>query len=550
MRYFIILLIAVLSSSCVDAQLLSKNENFTKKDTLRGMLSEDRDWFDVTYYNLHIKIDTEAKTIEGYNQIFFEVLRKHDVMQIDLFENMNVDKIVFQEKRLKFKREYNAVFLEMPEDIELTEGEVYDLKFYYSGEPISAPRAPWDGGFDWKKDSEGNPFVGVACEGTGASLWWPNKDHLSEEPDSMMISVAVPKGLTCVSNGNLRSQEEESGFERFNWFVSYPINNYNVTVNIAKYVNFNDVYVSGEDSLALEYYVLPENLEKAKEHFKQVKPMMRCFETYLGKYPFWDDGFALVETPYLGMEHQSAIAYGNKYKTGYNGMDFSGIGLEFDYIIIHEAGHEWWGNSVSVADIADLWIHEGFCTYSEAIYVECMHGYETAMAYVNAKKRSVGNKSPVIGPYDVNEEGDGDMYNKGMLILNTLRHVLGDDEKWFNLILDITQDFERTVVTSQQIEEYIMEKTGLDLKAFWDQYLRHSDLPILEHKIGKRGKKVVVEYRWVTDVPNFEMPIKYSVDGEKWVDIKPTNKWQRMTFKDIKPSDFKWDEKHYYYNIQ
>ncbi len=548
MRILTILILFYLCSIETNAQLLSKNDDFTRADSLRGTLSPERDWFDVTYYDLNIKVDPDRKFIEGYNDIYFTVVRSEKRMQLDLFENMRITEIEFEGEALTYKREFNAVFIDFPN--ELAMGKQFKLRFSYSGNPIVAKRPPWDGGFDWKKDIEGNHFIGVACQGLGASAWWPNKDHLSDESDSTRISVAVPSNLMCVSNGNLRGTEEEGEYTRYNWFTSYPINNYNVTVNIANYTHFDDFHVSGKDTLALDYYVLPHNLDKAKKQFEQVKPMLRCYETYFGPYPFWDDGFALVETPYLGMEHQSAIAYGNQYKIGYSGMDFSRIGLDFDYIIIHEAGHEYWGNSVSCGDIADLWIHEGFCTYSEAVYVECLHDYETAQAYVNAKKSSISNNSPIVGPCCVNQEGNGDMYSKGMLLLNTLRHVIANDEVWWSLLYGMAEEHKTKIIDAQTVIQYFNDRSGMDLTPIFNQYLYHSRIPMLEYKLKEKGSKVILQYRWRSDVDDFTMPAQFTLDGENWATIQPTTKWEKRTIKKASTEKFEFNSEQYYINLK
>jgi aminopeptidase N len=534
-----------------EAQLLESKGEYTYADTLRGALRPERTCFDVTYYHLDITVDPESKRIGGSNRIVFTAVEDFERMQIDLFENMDIDSMHFGDSEATtWDRQANAVFVNLPAKIR--KGQQAEITVFYSGAPIVAVRAPWDGGFTWAEDDDGNPWIGVSCEGIGASLWWPNKDHLSDEPDSMLISVAVPEGLTFVGNGNLRKQHpvREDGFQQFDWFVNNPINNYNVTLNIANYVHFHEDFAGARGNLDLDYYVLPKNLEKAKEQFKQVAPMMACFEEMMAPYPWYEDGFALVETPYLGMEHQSAIAYGNEYKTGYAGYDFSRIGLDFDYIIIHETGHEWWGNSISCKDMADLWIHEGFCTYSEAIYVECLHGYDTAMLYVNAKKPTVGNKQSIIGDYDVNSEGSGDMYNKGMLILNTVRHLIDNDDTWWGIFKGIAKDYEATVVTSREIEEYISSRSGkseINWDAFWDQYLYHPMPPALEYKLSGKGKKVTVKYRWKSDNENFNMPIRATNSEGEMVWIYPTTQWQEMTIKKLKKDEFSWDEDHFYY---
>jgi len=454
MKYILLSLALMLAATGAYSQ------EFTKGDTLRGMLSPLRTCYDVVYYDLDVKVDIEKQRLSGSNLFMFRATQNFNRLQFDLFDNMQVDSVVYRGGKLPYTREFNAVFVDFATPIGIN--TIDSFRVYYQGTPIAAKMPPWDGGLVWRKDKNENPFVGVACEGIGASLWWPNKDHLSDEPDSMMIRVTVPSGLMNVSNGRLRhTQTLDTAWVRYDWFVANPINNYNVTINIARYEHFSDIHIgSNGDTLDLDYYVLPYNLDKAKKHFEQVKPMMACFEEYMGPYPFYEDGFKLIETPYLGMEHQSAIAYGNNYKTGYNGSDYSRIGLTFDYIIIHETGHEWWGNHVSMKDIADMWIHEGFCTYSEAIYVECMFDYKTALDYVNAKKPGIDNKEPIIGTYNVNHEGAGDMYNKGMLLLNTLRHVVNNDKLWWDIIRGLQQEFGMKTTDTDEIVAYINRRTG------------------------------------------------------------------------------------------
>lgn len=541
--FFACLLMVQLTS----AQFLTPVRTYTKADTLRGMLNPLRSCYDVTFYDLTIKVDIENKHISGSNKMYFTATEDFDRIQIDLFENLQIDRILFKDKTVVYNRQFNAVFINLDEKI--MKGDKAMIEVVYSGNPQIAKNPPWDGGFTFTKDAQGRDWVAVSCQGLGASVWWPNKDHLSDEPDSMMIRTLCREDLLCVSNGNLRKKHSaQNGYRQFDWFVSYPINNYNVSINIGNYVRFADPYTSIVDGekLDLEYYVLDYNLEKAKKHFEQVKPMMGCFEKYLGKYPFYKDGFALIETPYLGMEHQSGIAYGNKYLTGYAGYDYSQIGMTWDYIIIHESGHEWWGNNVSVKDIADLWIHEGICTYSEALYVECLFGYEKAIAYTNARKSQVGNAKPVIGDYDVNNEGD-DIYDKGFLLMHTLRHVINNDSVWFAIIKGIQTDFALQTITTQQLENYISTRSGKDLSKIFDQYLRYPTPPVLEYWLEKKGRKLEVWYRWQTDVKDFNMPIKMKDKTGEWQWITPTNEWQMLRLKKNKPGDVQFDDIHFYY---
>ncbi|CAN5251888.1 M1 family metallopeptidase [soil metagenome] len=524
-------------------------QGFSRADSLRGMLTPLRTCYDVVYYDLDVKVDIENQRLSGSNLFVFQATQNFNRLQFDLFDNMQVDSVVYRGNKLPYTREFNAVFVDFAKNI--VRDAVDSFRVYYQGSPIAAKRAPWDGGFVWRKDKNENPFVGVACEGTGASLWWPNKDHLSDEPDSMMIRVTVPRGLMDVSNGRLRNiQTLDTAWIRYDWFVANPINNYNVTVNIARYEHFHDAHIGKNgDTLDLDYYVLPYNLDKAKLQFQQVKPMMKCYELYLGAYPFYKDGYKLVEAPYLGMEHQGAIAYGNNYRSGYNGSDFSRIGLKFDYIIIHETGHEWWGNHVSMKDMADMWIHEGFCTYTEAIYVECMHGYDTAMAYVNAKIPGVDNEEPIIGTYGVNHEGAGDMYNKGMLMLNTLRHVVNNDKLWWDIILGIQKEFGMKTTTTEEIVAYINRRTGQDLTYFFDQYLRYPSIPDFEYQLVKQKKKLTLRYRWVANVKDFHMPIKVLTAPGKYDFIFPTTEWQDTVVDLKKATDFKVAQQLFYVDV-
>ena len=505
-----------------NAQLLSgKEKNYTRKDSLRGSLRPERTDYDVKKYDLFVKVDPEKKYISGVNKISFKTSAKLPKLQIDLFENMKIDSILFRGKKLKFNREFNAVFVEFEKAIKKNKKRT--LEVYYSGNPIIAKTPPWDGGFIFTKDQNGKDWVSVAVQGTGASLWYPNKDHLSDEPEEVEIHIAAPKDLVAVSNGRLMGKEElDKNYTQWNWKVVNPINNYNVILNIGDYVNFSDQF----QDLDLEYYVLSYNLEKAKKSFQEVQPMMDCFYEKIGPYPFPEDSYKLVETPFLGMEHQSAVAYGNGFGFGYRGNDLSatGVGLNWDYIIIHESGHEWFGNSITAKDIADMWIHESFTSYTEAIYIECRWGLEKALTYLNGVKRTmVRNNKPIIGDYGVNAEGSGDMYFKGANMINTLRFVINDDEKWWNILNNFTSEFKHTTTDTESVVAFFEAETGLELTPFFDQYLRYTKLPQLQFK----KEKNVISYRWKTDVENFEIPVELSNDAEE-LRIYPTNNWQEL----------------------
>ena len=528
-------------------------QEFTRKDSLRGNLTEIRTCYDVTFYDLFVMVDEQERSLEkSYNNIHFSVVSDFDKIQIDLAANMEVMRIEFEGAELEFIREFDAVFINFPRV--LKKGEQSSVKVWYGGYPREAINAPWDGGFSWKKDGNGNPWIGVSCQGLGASVWWPCKDHQSDEPDSMRITCTARYPLKIVSNGDLRSdtsvwnQYFNSWVNVSEWFVSYPINNYNVTLNIGDYVSFSEGYISEKDTLKMDYYVLHDHLEKAKIHFKQVKPMMECFENYFGKYPFWKDGYALVETPYLGMEHQSAIAYGNDYLPGYHGNTRFIDGLDFDFIIVHESGHEWWGNSITTNDIADMWVHEGFCTYSEVLYVECMHGYDAMLSYVNNQKRSVRNDKPIVGHYHVNTEGSSDMYQKGSLMLHTLRNLLEDDELWFEMIKGIANDFKYKTVDGQEVINYINEKSGKDFTDFFNQYLKNKKLPEFQYKLQKEGRNITLLYRWEA-ITNFDMPILINT-GSKDFWIYPNEQWNEQDLGGFDKHDFRVRDDLFFIDIK
>lgn len=549
---FLLILSGLLFFADSNAQLLDgRNATFTLADTLRGSLSPERTCFDVTFYHLSLDVDPDSQSIAGYNEIHYNVDEDFKRLQIDLFENMTIDSIVFNGSKLNFERLFDAVFITFPQ-VQKKGSKGY-FTVYYHGKPTVAKNAPWDGGFSWKKDKEKNHWIGVSCEGIGASLWWPNKDHLSDEPDSVKVTCHVPNNLIFVGNGQLVEAKKGIGSEKstYTWKTTYPINNYNVTLNIANYANFQDFYVAEDgDTLLLDYWVLPYNLEKAKVHFQQVGPMLQCFEQYFGKFPFWRDGFKLVETPYLGMEHQSAIAYGNQYKKGYMGTDYSRIGLDFDYIIIHETGHEYWGNLISAKDIADMWIHESFCTYSEAIYVECMFDYETAQRYINAKKPSIRNEYPIAGIFGVNVEGDGDMYNKGMLMLNTIRHIINDDKLWFEMLKEMTtKEFAYQTITANDIIFYFNRKTKTELTPVLMQYIFYADLPVLYYSLDSAKKKQTFKYKWQSDVTNFAMPLVIKV-GDKEFRLSGTDKLQEFEFTMKKKDKVSIDQDRFYIKTQ
>lgn len=540
----------LLMLSCVPAW----SQTFTKADSLLGSLNPLRSCYEVKHYVLDLMVHVDNQFLEGEVEIGFEAVSKTDRLQIDLAENMEITGMLWYDKMLEYKRVEGTRAIIVYLDQMLDPGEHYVLTVRYSGHPQAAKHAPWDGGFVWSADTNNNHWVGVACEGEGASIWWPCKDHLSDEPDSVRMIYTVPKGLTAVGNGKLISKEEENKWERFTWEVANPINNYNVTLNIAKYAHIQDHYVSAidGDTLNLDYYVLDYNREVATRQFQQVKPMLDCFEAKLGKYPFYEDGYKLVETPYLGMEHQSAIAYGNHYLKGYLGRDDSKIG--FDYIVIHESGHEWFGNSISTDDIAALWIHESFTTYTEALYVECQSSYEEAIDYLHVQRGYVVNRNPILGPTGVHFDGwnhDSDQYYKGSWMLQTLRAALNDDEAWFDLLREFVETFHHRITNTEEVIAFFDKRLPFDAEPVMYEYLRHAKIPTLEYQIvPQRKKQYKVRFRWKAEEEGFNLPVDIMMDDGQTIRIHPTTEWDELNVVGFKPGNLTVDARHFFINAK
>jgi len=525
----IIFLFIVFTTDGLSQGLMEDKLIPTRQDTLRGSITPEREWWDLTYYHLDIKVEPDKKYISGSNTVGYKVLKSYKTMQIDLQEPMKITSVKADGKSLEFNREGNAYFIELKS--KQKKNEVNYLEIFYEGYPKEAIRAPWDGGLSWTKDENGNHFIATSCQGLGASVWWPNKDHMYDEVDSMLISVNVPKHLTNVSNGRLRKvTEHKNDTKTFDWFVTNPINNYGVNINIGDYVSFSDVYKGEKGVLDIENYVLSYNLDKAKEQFKQVPMMIEAFEHWFGPYPFYEDSFKMVEVPYLGMEHQSSITYGNKYQNGYLGRDLSGSGwgLKFDYIIIHEGGHEWFANNITYKDIADMWVHEGFTCYSENLFVDYFFGKEASAEYVIGTRRGISNRKPIIGQYDINREGSRDMYSKGANLLHTIRQLANDDELWRQTLRGLNKEFYHSTVTTGEIEKYISKSIGMDLSKVFDQYLRDYNVPVFEYEITNG----ILMYRWNNVIDGFDMPLEVIIDGENTL-LYPTLEFKRIPIKNL-----------------
>lgn len=544
----ILLLLSLLGcSQRTLAQLLQSKPGFSRADSLRGSLTPLRTCYDLTYYHLNVKLDVANKALSGSNLFRFTATQDFSKLQFDLFANLKVDKVEYRGQAVPYTREANAVFVTFPQPIR--QGAKDEFRVYYSGQPTVAKHAPWDGGLVFTQDAKGKPWVASACQGVGASIWWPTKDHQADEVDSMLISVTVPPGLKDVSNGRLRRTTKlKGGYTRYDWFVGNPINNYDVALNVGDYTRFRDEYAGEKGKLTLDYWVLPENLAKAKTQFAaNVKPMLKSLESWFGPYPFYEDGDKLVDAPHLGMEHQSAVAYGNKYLNGYLGRDRSGTGwgLKWDFIIIHESGHEWFGNNVTSKDIADMWVHESFTTYSEALFVESEFGKQAAQEYIHGQRRNIQNDKPIIGPYGVNQEGSSDMYDKGSNLLNMVRLALNDDEKWRQMLRGLGRTFYHQTVTTEQIVGYLNQQSGHDLTPIFDQYLRHPGLPTLEVRF-EDGK---AQARWIADVPAFNMPVRLRLKGSDYQLVKLSTKMQPLDLPGLTKDNLEVDTLNYYIGV-
>jgi aminopeptidase N len=530
-------------------QPLNKKNAFTHQDTLRGSIGSERSWWDVLHYDVNVTPDFNSKTITGKTSIQYKVgpNQYSGYLQIDLQQPLTIDSLFYDNKLYinfpakPYYREGNVWHIPLPKT---SANSIHSLSIIYHGKPKEAINPPWDGGWIFTKDAQGRPWMTVACQGLGASVWFPCKDHQSDEPDNgATITINVPNDLVAVGNGRLISKSEipNSQLMSYSWEVKSPINSYTIIPYIGHYVNWSDTLQGENGKLDLAYWVLDYDLDKAKKQFEQVKPMLHAFEYWFGPYPFYEDGYKLVEAPHLGMEHQSAIAYGNKFLNGYLGNDLSGSGwgMKWDYIIVHESGHEWFGNNITTKDIADMWVHEGFTDYSETLFTEYYYGKKAAAEYVQGLRKNMANDVPVIGPYGVNKEGSVDMYFKGANLLHTIRQVINDDEKFRQILRGLNKDFYHQTVTSKQVEDYFSQKSGKDLSKIFDQYLRTVQIPTLQLKyIDKEDK---IQFRWINCIPNFNMPVKLT--NGLW--INPTPAWQTVQKKGWDFSDITVDANFY-----
>jgi hypothetical protein len=519
-------------------QEFTGNHRFTRADSLRGLLTPERACYDVLFYDLLVQVVPEEKLVRGSNTIRFRTVQPFNILQIDLFAGLHIDKIQFHGQTLGYQREFNAVFIRFPQTMRA--GTEDSITISYAGQPREPDFSKLQGGFIWWHDKNGAPWIESVCQGSGASLWWPCKDHQSDKPDSMHIAITIPDTLMDISNGTLQNITMlPNHLKRYDWFVHYPINNYDVAVNIGMYAHRSEKYINGQDSMTLHYYYLPYNDKFAKYLFKDIPAMIALYEKHFGPYPFKKDGFTLLEAPYP-MEHQGAISLGS-LTSPINSETFDT--LECTRVAWHESAHEWWGNSVTCSDITELWMHEAFATYAEILCYEHFGGQEAAQRYI--REQIPGNKEPIIGAYGVNDFHMGDMYSKGARILLSLQYVIGNDSLWFGLLKSVQQHFRYRSINTQELVAFINEKTGQDFTAFFDQYLRYKDLPELLLKLKRKGGTLEVKYRWNADVSGFHMPVKATTAENHLTFIHPTTEWQTMQLPGMEPDDFQIDSNHF-----
>lgn len=541
MRRASVLLALCLLAPEIGNDAAAQTRTFTRADSLRGGITPERAWWDVSFYDLHIRLDPADSTVRGRNAITYRITGKARDMQIDLQEPLRVDSVVQGGRRLTVRREGNAFFVRPTGRQRI--GETATVTVYYSGRPQVAENPPWDGGLIWSRGAGGEPWISVACQELGASVWWPTKDTQADEPDSQRVALTVPDSLQALANGRLRGVERGPDGTTYEWFVSDPINNYAVSAYLGRYAQMNETFPGEAGALTVTMWPLAANLERARDQFTQVQPVLRCFEHWFGPYPWYRDGYQLIEAPHLGMEHQSAVAYGNGYRNGYKGKDLSGTGwgLTWDFIIVHETAHEWFGNNITTADIADMWVHESFANYSESLYTECLYGTAAGAEYVIGTRALIKNDAPIVGTYGVNARGSGDMYPKGGNMLHTIRQIIGDDARWNRILRGLNREFRHQVVTGLQVREYITAQSGIPLEKVFEQYLTTTRIPAFEYRLeGSR-----LSYRWADVVPGFAMPVKVRVSADSAVRLTPTEAWRTSVLPLRHPENFAVDPNFY-----
>ncbi|BAV05918.1 M1 family metallopeptidase [Filimonas lacunae] len=552
-RLFISACISLLAGVLLTGSALAQKPAYTHADTLRGSITPERSWWNVLYYAITVKPDEGSKTITGKNSLRYQVTQanKGRKMQLDLQKPLVIDSVLWDGiQRVPFEKEGNAWHVWMPEQ---QKGSIHRVDIYYGGKVHEAIRPPWDGGWVWGKDSLGRPYMTVACQGLGASIWYPCKDHQSDEPDSgASLTMIVPDSLVAVGNGRLQhKQSNGDGTTTYTWAVVNPISNYCIIPYIGKYVNFSEVYNGEKGPLSVNYWVLDYNQARAKEYMPtQVHNMLKSFEYWMGPYPFYEDGYQLIDASHTGMEHQSAVSYGNRYAFGYRGRDQSnsGLGLKFDFIIIHESGHEWFGNNITTNDLADMWVHESFTNYSETLFADYIFGEEAGNAYNYGIRAGIRNDAPIIPVYGVNAQGSGDMYPKGGNMLHTIRHGMGNDSLFRSIIRGLNSTFYHTTVNAADIENYISKRAGFDYSKVFSQYLLTTQIPRFEYYFSADKKQV--SYRYANCIKGFTMPLLLQQAGVK-IKLIPADSWKSQPVNSEQAALFTPDaiQKMYYLKV-
>lgn len=537
-RFFISLFLCIAFENVLLSQKNFSSFIPSQNDSLRGILSPERECYDVFHYDLRVKFDIKNKSLKGSNTIYFRTTAATDCIQLDLFANMFLDSIVYGAVRLKARRILGTFYINFPRILNANESA--HITVYYHGSPTKAIKPPWQGGIVWQNDHNHNPWVGMACEGLGASSWWPCKDHMSDKPDSVRCIYEVPKGLDCIGNGTFGGKRKtKNGYNAFEWSLHYPVSPYNITFNIGVYTQFQIAHKYEQDSIAMDFYVLPYHLNKAKAHFKQVDTIVSVLEKFFGKYPFPKDGYALVESHYPGMEHQSAIAYGNGFKNGY---------LNTDFIILHETAHEWWGNHIAVDDMADMWIQEAFATYSEWLYYEHLYGKNYVVPYAAYQRKMIENKSPLLGLREVNYPSldNIDIYYKGAWMLHTIRNMVANDSVWFGTLKAIQNTFSMKTINTSLLLEFMESKLNTPIAGVMNYYLKTSSIPVFEYEIlPMDGEAYNLRYHWVVeDWATFEMPVKLFLN-QKIKFLKVSTAWQTMQLNSVEASNIRFPEEDY-----
>lgn len=540
MRRFLAFFLLLLLVNALEAQ--QPTTGFTHADTLRGTVTPERAWWDVAFYDLAVTVRPADSSIVGSNRISYRVVGVAREMQLDLQPPLAIDSVVQDARRLRYRRDGNAYFVMLSAPQHL--GDRKTLAVYYHGKPRPAKRPPWDGGFTWVKDSLDRPWIVTSNEGLGASVWWPNKDSQTDEPDSQRVAITVPDPLMNVSNGRLRAVTHHADASTtWEWFVANPINNYDIAVSAGNYAHYSDLFQGERGPLTMDFYPLSYHLGAAQRTFPQATSMLRCFEHWFGPYPWYEDGYKLVESPHNGMEHQSAVAYGNDYANGYKGRDASGtgLGMKWDFIIVHESAHEWFGNNITSNDVADMWVHESFANYAEGLYTECLFGKQAGEDYVVGTRRGIRNDRPVQGAFGVQNQGSGDMYPKGGNMLHTIRHVIDNDEKWRGILRGLNHTFWHQTVSGKQVQDYISREAGIDLTAVFAQYLTTTRIPVFEYQLVG----TTLSYRWTGVVPGFSMPLPITTADSSFTVVRPTSVWQTIPVRLSNPAAFAVDRNFY-----